>query len=352
MRKLKYFQAINEGLAQAMASDPSVYLIGLGVPGPTGIFGTTTGLAERFGADRVMDMPSSEGGMTGIVLGTTLHGFRPVMIHMRVDFAILAMDQMVNQVAKWHFMYGGKLRAPIVFRLIIGRGWGQGPQHSQSLQAWFAHIPGLKVVMPTTPHDVKGMLIAAIRDDAPVVVFEHRWLYGIEGDVPQEPYEVALDKSQVMRSGRDVTIAATSFMVLEALRAAEILESLGISAEVVDVRSIAPLDGAGIAASAARTGALIAADTGTTAFGVGAEIIAAVLERNPAGLRRPPRRVGLPFVPSPTTPSLADAFFPRAQRIVELAAEMFGVPRERIPPEAPPSAGWYDVPDRSFVGPY
>ena len=173
-RRIKYYQAINEAPRQAMEEDPKVYLLGLGVPGPTGIFGTTSGLLDRFGPRRVLDMPSSESGMTGVALGSTIAGFRPVMVHMRVDFAILAMDQMVNQVAKWHFMYGGKMRAPMVFRMIIGRGWGQGPQHSQSLQAWFAHVPGFRVVMPTTPYDVKGMLIAAIRDDAPVVVFEHR----------------------------------------------------------------------------------------------------------------------------------------------------------------------------------
>jgi len=351
-RRIKYSQAINEALSQTMEEDPLVYVLGLGAPGPTGIFGTTAGLVDRFGPRRVLDMPSSESGMTGIALGSTISGFRPVMVHMRVDFAILAMDQMVNQVAKWHFMYGGKMRAPMVFRMIIGRGWGQGPQHSQSLQAWFAHIPGFKVVMPTTPHDVKGMLIAAIRDDAPVVVFEHRWLYGVEGEVPEESYEVPLDTARVARTGKDVTIAATSYMVLEALRAADILATLDIDAEVIDVRSLAPLDTTTLSRSVAKTGALVTADTGTTAFGSGAEIIAAVQEAGAWRLKRPPRRIGLPNVPSPTSPSLADAFFPRAQQIVESVAELFEIPAERVPAEAAPQIRWRDTPDATFTGPY
>lgn len=351
MRQIRYFEALNEGLAQAMAEDPSVYVMGLGVPGPTGIFGTTTGLVEKFGPERVLDMPSSEQAMTGIALGTTIAGSRPVIVHMRVDFAVLAMDQMVNQVAKWHFMYGGKMRAPMVFRMIIGRGWGQGPQHSQSLQAWFAHVPGFRVIMPTTPHDAKGMMIAAVRDDAPVVIFEHRWLYGITGDVPEQPYAVPLSGCQVVRPGTDVTIAATSYMVLEALRAAELLQTIGISAEVVDVRSLAPLDVTGIATSVRKTGALLTADTGTTAFGAGGEIISAVLESG-AQLKRRPIRVGLPSAPSPTSPSLAEEFFPRAIHVMQGIADMMGVDPSRLPPEPPIAGKWHDTPDASFTGPY
>jgi pyruvate dehydrogenase E1 component beta subunit len=352
MRTLKYYQAVNEAQAQCLEADSRVFVIGLGVPGPTGIFGTTSGLVERFGKDRVLDMPSSEQGMTGVLLGSTVTGMRPVMVHMRVDFSVLAMDQMVNQVAKWHYMYGGKMRAPMVFRMIIGRGWGQGPQHSQSLQAWFAHIPGFKVVMPATPHDAKGMLIAAIRDDAPVVVFEHRWLYGISGDVPEDPYEVPLGPARIARPGCDITIAATSYMVLEALRAAEILAPLGINAEVVDVRSLVPLDTATIAASVRKTGALVVTDTGGTDFGVSAEIVSKVLETEALYLKRPPRRIGLPFCPSPTSPSLAEAFFPRAQEIVQAVADLFQVDPARIPPETRLTGRWHDVPDPSYTGPY
>ncbi|HEU0072177.1 MAG TPA: transketolase C-terminal domain-containing protein [Alphaproteobacteria bacterium] len=352
MRKLKYYQAINEGTAQAMGEDPSVLLIGLGVPSPTGVFGTTSGLTEKFGADRVLDMPSSEQGMTGVCLGMTVSGLRPIMVHMRVDFATLAMDQMVNQVAKWHFMYGGKLRAPMVFRMIIGRGWGQGPQHSQSLQAWFAHVPGFKVVMPTTPYDVKGMTIAAVRDDAPVVIFEHRWLYGIEGDVPEAPYEVPLGEARVMRQGKDVTIAATSYMTLEALRAAELLATVGIDAEVVDLRSIVPLDIDTVVASVRKTGALVVADTGTMNFGISAEVVSGVVAHDVSALRHSPQRVGLPFSPSPTSPALADAFFPRAIDIVRAVGASLKIDPSRLPPDAPPAGRWRDTPDASFTGPY
>ena len=352
MRELSYSQAINAALGQCLDADPSVYVIGLGVPGPTGIFGTTSGLAERFGAHRVMDMPSSEAGMTGVALGTTIAGFRPIMVHMRVDFAILAMDQMVNQVAKWHFMYGGNLRAPMVFRMIIGRGWGQGPQHSQSLHAWFSHIPGFKVAMPATPHDVKGMLISAVRDDAPVAIFEHRWLYGIKGDVPEESYEVPLGSARIVREGRDVTIAATSYMVLEAIRAAEVLKAAGVEAEVVDVRSLVPLDLSRIAGSVEKCGAVVVADTGALAYGASAEILAGIVEKAGGALRYPPKRIGLPFSPSPTSPSLADAFYPRAYDIVSAVAAMLDLDTSRIPPEPPSPERWRDKPDASFTGPY
>lgn len=351
MRLLKYKDAVREALDACLAEDDRVYVQGLGVPGPTGVFGTTAGLAERH-PGRVLDMPSSEAAMTGVALGSTVLGMRPVLVHMRLDFAILAMDQMVNQVAKWSFMYGGKLRAPMVMRMIVGRGWGQGPQHSQSLQAWFAHVPGLRVLMPATARDAKGMLIGAIRDDAPAIVIEHRWLYDVEDDVPEEAYETPLDGAVVRRVGDDVTIAATSYMTLEALRAADALAAAGVSAEIVDLRALAPLDVATLTSSVKRTGALIVADTGTVDYGVGAEVVARVVEEAHGALRRPPRRIGLPFAPSPTAPALAEAFFPRAVHIAEAAAEILGVAPDRLPPEPDGPSRWRDTPDRSFSGPY
>ena len=351
VRQLRYFEALREAQAQLLATDPRTYVVGLGVPGPTGVFGTTKGLQEEFGAHRVLDMPSSENAMTGIALGTALMGKRPIMVHMRVDFAVLAMEPLVNQAAKWHYMYGGKLRAPLTVRMIIGRGWGQGPQHSQSLQAWFAHVPGLKVVMPTTPHDAKGMLIAAARDDAPVIVFEHRWLYGISGPVPEDLYEVPLDKAAIVRPGRDVTLAATSYMTLESLRAAELLAKIGIEAEVVDLRSIAPIDAATLVESVSRTRRLIVSDTGQASFGVGAEVIAAVSERAHGLMDAPPQRIGLPHVPTPTTAALADLYYPLARDIAAAALRSLGSNRE-LPPDAPDRRKWKDVPDSSFTGPY
>ena len=273
-RQLKYFEAIREAQAACLASDDAVYVIGNNVPSPSGVFGTTTGLQERFGAARVRDMPSSENGMTGVVLGSALVGMRPVLIHMRVDFAVLSMDLLVNQAAKWHYMYGGRMTAPITVRVIVGRGWGQGPQHSQSLQAWFAHVPGLKVVMPTTPHDAKGMLIAAIQDDAPVIVLEHRWLYNIDGPVPEGHYCEPLDCSKIVRTGRHITLAGLSYMTLECLSAAAMLAQIGVEAEVIDLRCLTPIDGDTLVRSVAKTGHLIVADTAQTAFGAGAEVVA------------------------------------------------------------------------------
>lgn len=350
-RQLRYLDALREAQAQLLATDPRTYVVGLGVPGPTGVFGTTKGLQEEFGTHRVFDMPSSENAMTGIALGTSLMGKRPIIVHMRVDFAVLSMEPLVNQAAKWHYMYGGKLKAPLTVRMIIGRGWGQGPQHSQSLQAWFAHVPGLKVVMPTTPHDAKGMLIAASRDDSPVIVLEHRWLYNIAGPVPEQPYEVPLDKAAIVRRGRDVTLAATSYMTLESLRAADLLAQIGIEAEVIDLRSVAPIDAQTLTESIGRTRHFVVSDTGQESYGVGAEVLALVAERAFSSLASAPRRVGLPHIPTPTTPALADLYYPLARDIAAIALETLGSKRD-LPADDSDPRRWKDVPDPSFTGPY
>ncbi len=350
-RQIRYVEALREAQAQILRSDPDTYVMGLGVPGPTGIFGTTKGLQEEFGSDRVLDMPSSENAMTGIAMGTALMGKRPIFVHMRVDFALLSIEPLVNQAAKWHYMYGGKLRAPLTIRMIIGRGWGQGPQHSQSLQAWFAHVPGLKVVMPTTPHDAKGMLIAAVEDDAPVIVFEHRWLYNIKGPVPEDMYRVPLDKAAVMRAGKDITLAATSYMTLESMKAAEMLADLDIDAEVLDLRSLSPLDTDTLLDSVGRTRHLLVSDTGQEEYGVTAEVMAVVAERAFNALAAPPRRIAMPHVPTPTTPALADLYYPRARQIAQAALEALGSSRT-LPPEDSADTAWKDAPDPSFTGPY
>src|SRR3989338_3543705 len=203
-RPLKFFKAIDEATDLALAGDPAVYLMGIGGPYPNGGFGTTAGLQERHGAGRVMDMPCAENGMTGVAIGSALAGMRPILVHQRIDFALLGMEQMVNQAAKLHYMFGGQLRVPLVVRMIIGRGWGQGPQHAQNLQAWFAHIPGLKVVMPVTPYDAKGLLLSSIFDDNPVIYLEHRWLHNLEGEVPEGDYRVPIGKAHVIKQGEDL----------------------------------------------------------------------------------------------------------------------------------------------------
>jgi pyruvate dehydrogenase E1 component beta subunit len=349
-RLLSYADAIHEAQADCLARDPAVYVIGLGVPGPTGIFGTTKGLVQEFGPDRVLDMPASEGGMTGVTLGTAIVGMRPILVHMRVDFAVLSMETLINQAAKWHFMYGGKMRAPLTVRMIIGRGWGQGPQHSQSLQAWFAHVPGLRVVMPATASDAKGMLTSAVEDDAPVIVFEHRWLYGIKGDVPQGRHVTPLTGARVMRHGKDVTLAGLSYMVVECLRAAELLAPLGIDAEVVDLRTLTPIDIDTISASVAKTGRILTADTAHADFGASAEVTSLVAERAFQYLKKPPMRIGLPAVPTPTTPSLADAYYPRAIDIARGALVL--CESNAVLEEAASPTPWRDVPDPRFTGPY
>jgi acetoin:2,6-dichlorophenolindophenol oxidoreductase subunit beta len=350
-RQLTFVQALNEATGQSMAADPAVYVIGLGVPDPKGIFGSTSGLQEKFGANRVMDMPCSENGMTGICIGSALVGMRPILTHQRIDFAILSMEQIVNQAAKWHYMFGGKMNMPLVIRMIIGRGWGQGPQHSQSLQSWFAHIPGLKVVMPTTPYDAKGLLISSIEDNNPVIFLEHRWLYNIKGPVPEEAYRVPLGKARVAKEGSNVTIVSTSYMTLEALRAAEILAKDGISAEVVDTRTLRPLDSETILNSVRKTGRLIVADTGWKTVGFSAEILALAAEETLSELKSPPVRIGLPDCPTPTTPALADNYYPRAIEIAAAARKMFKKDVGDLFKEYKPNQP-LDIPDSSFTGPF
>lgn len=348
MRELKYFQAINEATDLCMAKDPTVHIMGLGVPDPKGVFGSTAGLQAKYGPERVSDLPTAENGMTGVAIGAALAGTRPIITHIRLDFALLTMEQLVNQAAKWHFMFGGRMRMPLVVRMIIGRGWGQGPQHSQSLQAWFAHVPGLKVVMPTTPHDMKGLLVSSIEDDNPVIVIEHRWLYNISGPVPEGIYRVPIGEARIAREGTDVTIIAISYMALEALRAAEVLAKHGIAAEVIDLRSLRPWDEARVLRSVRKTRRLIVTDTAWKTGGFSAEIVARVAEEG-ISLQVPPRRVCLPDSPTPTSPALAAHYYPRAVDIENAVAGMFGVdlPEVREPVTIP-----LDIPDASFTGPF
>lgn len=350
-RELTYAEAIREGFAVALERDPRVMLMGLGVPDPKGFFGTTLDLQKQFGPRRVMDMPCAENGMTGVVLGAALNGMRPVINHQRLDFALLAMDPMCTQAAKWNYMFGGGMKMPVVFRMIIGRGWGQGPQHSQCLHSWFAHIPGLKVVMPTTPHDAKGLLIAAIEDDNPVVFLEHRWLHHIKGPVPTGHYTVPIGPARVARQGKDVTIVAFSYMVLEAIEAAQKLAAEGIEAEVIDARSLRPLDQDTIVESLHKTGRLVVADTGWSAAGMSAEVLALASEHAFGSLKSAPRRVCFPDCPTPTNPTLAAEFYPRAGHIVAAVRETFDLPSNADDLLVPVGAE-LDKPNPAFTGPF
>ena len=347
-RHLAYSAAIWEGQNLLLDAFPEVVIMGLGVPTPTGVFGTTTGLAERYGLDRVVDIPAAENGITGVALGASLMGMRPILVHPRVDFAVLSMEQIVNQAAKWHYMYGGSSTAPLTIRMIIGRGWGQGPQHSQSLQSWFAHIPGLHVLMPATPADAKDLLVSSVLSDSPSVILEHRWLYGLSGPVLDGLNPTPLGKAAIRLPGADVTLVATSHMVIEALAAADWLKTVGISLEVIDLRTIAPLDIDTCIESVEKTGRLLVADTSHAQFGVSAEVIARISEGLSAPMKTNPQRVALPHCPSPTTPSLAQAFYPRWREIVAAACRMCDV----ATPLLPVPQDFEDTPDPTFVGPY
>lgn len=347
-REVKFADAILEATDQKMKEDPNVYLIGLGVPDPKGIFGTTLGLAHKHGFHRVMDMPTSENAMMGIAIGTSLLGMRPIMTHQRVDFFLLAFDQLINNGAKWHYMFGNRMKAPLVIRLMIGRGWGQGPQHSQSLQSAFAHIPGLKVVMPASPYDAKGLLVSAIEDDNPVIYLEHRWLHSTFGQVPEELYRVPIGEARVVQEGTDITIVACSHMVVESMRAALELQAQGISVELIDLRSIKPLDEKAILASLQKTGRLIVADPDWKIAGISAEILAIVAEKAHFHLKVPPVRIAYPDRFTPTSWALSNHFYPTFEHIVHESLKMMGKPT--LPPSF--SNEPQDVPNQEFRGPF
>lgn len=322
-RTLTYREALAEALVLALESDPEVFAMGVGVADPKGIFGTTRPAYERF-PERVLETPISENVLTGACVGAALSGMRPVLVHARADFLFVAMDPLINNAAKWYTMSGGRTPIAITIRSIVGRGWGQGAQHSQSPQAMFAHTPGLKVVMPSTPETAKGLLLAAIRDPNPVLVIEHRRLYEQDGEVPEAPYETPIGRARIVRPGSDVTIVAASAAVQDALAAAELLSAAGIDPEVVDLLTISPLDRGTILESVGRTGRLVVADTGPIEFGTTAEVAAVVAEGAFHSLRAPVRRIGLPHTPAPTSWVLEERFYPQPGAIVTAVMETFG----------------------------
>ena len=350
MRNLKFYEAIREATAISLQDDPSVYLIGLGVPDPKGIFGTTEGLQSKFGSDRVMDMPISENGMTGVAIGSALVGMRPILTHQRVEFALLSMEQIVNQAAKWFHMTAGKSNIPLVIRMIIGRGWGQGAQHSQSLESWFAHIPGLKVVMPATPYDAKGLLISAVEDNNPVIFMEHRWLHNTFGEVPEEKYKVPIGEAKVINKGSDITIVSHSYMSIEALKSAKILKKHKVSCEIVDLRSLRPLDVNTIITSVKKTKRLLVVDNGWTKFGVSAEIISSITEKIFSDLKSAPKRIGIEDVPIPSTRALAIHSYPTPSKIINAVSDLIGVEINLTEEEKKQDP--LDIPDQNFTGPF
>ena len=317
VRELTYSQAIQEAMAIALESDPRVFLMGedIGVYG--GAFQVTGDLVERFGTDRVIDMPISELGGAGLAVGAAMTGMRPIFEFQFSDFATLAMEQIVNQAAKMRFMLGGEVSVPLVMRFPAGSGTGAAAQHSQSLEAWLAHVPGLKVIQPATPHDAKGLLLAAVQDPDPVMIFEHKLLYKVKGPVPEGHYTVPIGKAEIRRTGRDATIVATSIMVQKSLEAAEILQTEGIDVEIVDLRTIRPIDRETVINSVKKTTRLLCVYEAVKTLGIGAEISAMVAESEAFDyLDAPIMRLGGADSPIPYNPELEKAVVPKVPDIV------------------------------------
>lgn len=323
-RVLGYAKAVNEALALALDHDPGVFVFGQGVDDPTAMFGVTKGLQDRFGGGRVFDSPLSEEGMMGVCTGAAMHGMRPVYMHNRPDFILLAFNQLVTHAAKMHYMDNGQTTVPLVVWAAVGRGWGSGAQHSQAIQGLLMGVPGLKIVMPSTPYDAKGLMLSAIADNNPVLVFEHRWLMKKDGVVPEGMYRVPLGKGVYRRRGKDLTIVGASHALELSLQAANKLAAGGIDAEVIDLRTLKPLDEAIIAESLQKTGRLLVVDTGWAMGGVCAEIGCLAAEKWFAYLKGPMRRIGLPDSPHPAGYTLEQFYYPDVPRISQAIREMCG----------------------------
>lgn len=326
MRELTYEYAINEAFKQCLYRDPRVFVLGQGVLNPWYVGGTARDLDKLFTPHRIIDPPVSENGMNGVVIGAALAGMRPITIHPRVDFLLMGIEQVINQASNWAYVFGGQIACPVVVRGIINRGGEQGAQHSQALQAIFMHVPGLKVVMPATPYDAKGLMTAAVEDDNPVIYIDDRWLYGEKGHVPEEYYTVPIGKANTLREGKDVTLVAVSYMVKLAREAAEELAKEGIDCEIVDVRSLKPLDEDHICSSVRKTGHVVVCDTGWRTGGAAGEISARIAENAFDALRAPIRRVTLPDVPAPSSKTEEKAYYPTAENIVNAVRSIYRQP--------------------------
>jgi acetoin:2,6-dichlorophenolindophenol oxidoreductase subunit beta len=335
-RTLTYAQAIFEATRQEMERDDSVIVFGCNVDDGRGLYGTTLDLHRMFGRERSFDTPLSEDAMTGVAIGAALAGARPIHVHQRMDFLLLCMNQLVNLAAKYSYMFAGAVSVPMVVRAIIGRSWGQGAQHSQALHSYFMHVPGIRVAAPATPHDAKGCLITAIRDNNPVIFMEHRMLYGLSGIVPEQSYEVPFGQARTLTRGDDVTIVGISHMVVECVRAKHLLEEVEIAAEVIDPITLTPIDIDTIAASVERTGRLLIVDNGWTTCGAASEIMAAVMERLQDKREFHVKRIGYAPTPCPTTKPLENLFYPNARTIALAAYELMKRPQPWQPhaPEA------------------
>lgn len=323
-RMCSYIESIRETLEQAMQLDSRVFLMGQGINDKVGMFGMTTGIFEKFGTERAFDTPLAETGLAGVAVGAAMAGRHPVYFHNRPDFLMLTMDQIVNHASKYSYMSAGQYSVPLIFWAVTGQGWGSAAQHSQALQGLFMHIPGLKLIMPTTPYDVKGLLVSALADPNPVLILDHRRIHNQEGAVPQELYKIPFGKGVIRRSGSDVTIVGISSMLIECLDAADKLKKEGISAEVIDLRTIKPFDEDLVVDSVKRTGRLVIADTGWKCAGVAAEISACVYDKTFYDLKSPIERVALPDVPTPAGYNLEEEYYRTSEDVCEAVRKVIG----------------------------
>lgn len=323
VKKLSYAEAINEAMHQSMLIDKKVITMGQLIDYKTGVFGTTSGLVEKFGSHRVRDFPVAESLMTSAAIGATISGLKVVLVHIRIDFLLYSLDAIANWLALWKFKSNNKSSAPVVIRAIIGKGWGQGPQHSKSFHSWFANLPGINVAMPSTAFDVKGLLIESIFGNNPCIILEHRSLFGLKDNVPIKPYRVKYGKAVIRRKGKDITIVAIGYTVLDCLKVSNTLEKLNISVEIIDPRTLSPLDRSTIKKSVIKTGRLAVVDPGWMSFGASAEIIASVIENPKIKMKSNPIRITLPDSHTPMSQSLEKNYYISRKKILSSVIKLF-----------------------------
>ena len=350
----KEFKSFSDNLddtfVKMFKKDKSIIMMGLGINDPKKIFNTTDKVSNKF-PNRVFDVPISENSISGIAIGCALNNLKPILTHQRLDFSLLTLDQIVNQAAKWFYMFDGKKNVPLVIRLIVGRGWGQGPQHSQSLHSFFSHIPGLKVVMPSTSESVGPLMEAAIKDPNPVIFIEHRWLHSLKSNNKVKNKIKELGKAEILKKGKDITIVSCSYMTIEVLRISEFLKKNNIDFELIDLQSVSPLDYKTILNSVKKTKRLLVLDIGHKSFGISAEIISIVSEKLITKMKYSPQRIALPDIPTPTTFVLAKDYYPSKYDITKKIFTMCGLKR-KLPKNTFGNDLYKDQPFKEFTGPF
>lgn len=348
-KKISFVEAINESIHLEMIRNKKLITFGLGINDPKRIFGSTKGLVERFSSERVFDVPTSENALTGIGLGLSLGGNSVLMTHQRLDFFLLAFDQLINSISKWNYMFNGNSgKVNVTIRLIVGRGWGQGPTHSQNLQSVFSHFPGLRVVVPTTPYDAKGLLTSSLRDPNPVIFLEHRWLHNSEGYVPKNNYLINLEKSKILKKGKDISIISTSYMTPEIKNIYKKLKDKNIDFEHIDLICCKPLDTKSIVKSVKKTGRVIILDTGFKTNSISSEIITLINENCFKDLKHRPIRITAPDIPEPSSYGLTKFYYHDSHNILSKILSIFNkkIKKQKL------KKNHHDIPGEWFKGPF